>query len=489
MSEISRSSPTAPKPAATPVNRGPGAKPTEERGDAFSALLSQVAETRSEPTGETSAGESGARSDEPEANADKPAKDGSDNPAAQVLGWADTRSTADRTSPTATPVNAQAKPEATAAPAAAAANAAVAVKTDGASIDMTGMQPLATPQAINPAALPPGANNSVAGDATKPGVTGVNLTGMQPLATPQAIDPAALPPGANTASSRPAGTAAPALGDARDARTSITRRDAKSSATVDTSTVGLRAPPTTWQPLTSASARGTAAAGGIDPMRGRGAAWANSTVSLDLSTARDADSMAGNTVSLTARLSALLAGQTQPNGAAPTPLLGATQEAGGSPAELPSPADLLASAEAAPELEPGQISHWSTQHLRHAHLRLGEGARDSVDIRLSMQGQDLSVDFRTDNPDIRQSLAQQANQSLAALLERSGIALADVSVGAQQQQRQPQGQGGEPQRGGAGAQAGRGAVGRVEADALVATRLPAAQTLRADGSRPLDLFV
>jgi flagellar hook-length control protein FliK len=446
MSEISRSSPTAPKPAITPANRSPGAKPTEERGDAFSALLSQVAETRSEPAGETSAGESGAQSDEPEADAEKPAKDGSDNPVAQVLGWADSRSTTDRASATATAVNAQAKPEATAA----SANAAVAVKADGAGID---------------------------------------ITGMQPLATPQAIDPAALPPGANTAASRPAGTAASALGDARDARTSIARRDAKISATVDTTTVGLRTPPTTWQPLTSASARGTAAAGGIDPMRGRGTAWGNSTVSLDLSTAREADSMAGNAVSLTARLSALLTGQAQPDGAAPTPLLGATQEAGASPAELPSPADLLASAEAAPELEPEQVSHWSAQHLRHAHLRLGEGALDSVDIRLSMQGQDLSVDFRTDNADIRQSLAQQANQSLAALLERSGIALADVSVGAQQQQRQPQGQGGEPQRGGAGAQAGRGAAGRVEADASVPTPLSASQTLRADGSRPLDLFV
>ena len=485
MSEISRSAPSAPKPATAPANRGPTGKATEERGDVFSALMSLVAETRSAPAGEASAGESGAHSDETEADPRDPAKDDNNNPVTQLLGWADPRSLAGRGTTTATANRAQAISEAATA---ATAIAAAAVKTDGASVDITGMQPLATPQAIDPATLPRGAKTIAATDAAKPGATSANTISMQPIATPEAINPAAPPPSANTAAGRAAGAAA-ALGDARDARTSGTRRDAKANTTVDTTTMALRAPPATWQPLTSASARGTPAAGGSDALRGRAATWANSTVSMDLSAAREADSMAGNAVSLTARLSALLAGQAQADGAAPTPLPGATQDTGASPAEGPSAADLLASTEAAPEPEPEQISHWSTQHLRHAHLRLGEGALDSVDIRLSMQGQDLSVDFRTDNADIRQSLAQQANLSLAALLERSGIALADVSVGSQQQQRQPQGQGSEPQRGGGPTQVGRGATGRAEADPSVAVRTPVAQPLRADGSRPLDLFV
>jgi flagellar hook-length control protein FliK len=380
--------------------------------------------------------------------------------------------------------------------------------------NITGMQPLATPEVIDPAALTPGTNtaagsavgaaapalgnvpnaltSSTQRDSTQPGANSANsanTTGMQPLATREATNPAAVPPGANPAAGRAVGSAAPALGDARDARTSSTRRDTKTNTNTATdTTVALRAPAPTWQPLTNASARGTTAAGGSETLRGRSATWANSTVSMDLSAAREVDSVAGNAVSLTARLSAMLAGQAQADVAAPTPLLGATQDAGTHPAEAPSPADLLTSREAAPEPEPAQLSHWSTQHLRHAHLRLGEGALDSVDIRLSMQGQDLSVDFRTDNADIRQSLAQQANQSLATLLERSGIALADVSVGAQQQQRQPQGQGSEPQRGGGLAQVGRGPAGRAEAES-VAVRAPAAQPLRADGSRPLDLFV
>jgi flagellar hook-length control protein FliK len=465
MSEVSRSAPAAPKPAAAPASRGSAGKATEERGDAFSALLSLVAETRAAPAGEATAGESGGSSNETENDAQDPAKDGNDNPVAQLLSWADPRSSAGGVTPTGTADRAQATSQ--------AADVDV-VKTGGAGANITGMQPLATPKAINPA-------------ASAPSATGTNITGLQPLDTPEVIDPAALPPGASPAAGRAVGSAAPALGDARDARTSSTRRDAKTNTATD-ATVALRAPAPTWQPLTNASARGTAAAGGSETLRGRSATWANSTVSMDLSAAREVDSVAGNAVSLTARLSAMLAGQAQADVAAPTPILGATQDAGTHPAEAPSPADLLTSGEAAPEPEPAQLSHWSTQHLRHAHLRLGEGALDSVDIRLSMQGQDLSVDFRTDNADIRQSLAQQANQSLATMLERSGIALADVSVGAQQQQRQPQGQGSEPQRGGGLEQVGRGPAGRAEAES-VAIRAPAAQPLRADGSRPLDLFV
>ncbi len=211
---------------------------------------------------------------------------------------------------------------------------------------------------------------------------------------------------------------------------------------------------------------------------------------MDLSAAREADSVAGNAVSLTARLSELLTGKAQADGAAPTPLLGALQETGSARSEGPSPADLLPMPDAATEAEPSPLSHWSTQNLRHAHLRLGDGGLDSLDIRLSMQGQDLSVDFRSDNADIRQSLAQQANQSLASLLERSGIALADVSVGAQQRQPGGQGAGGEPGQGQGTAQNGRSTLGRADAaDPAMATRSLAQPATRADGSRPLDLFV
>ena len=497
MTEVSRSAPPAPKTATTPpsTNRGPAGKAPEERGDVFSALLSLVAETRdiqTPPADESLADGSGAQVDETAANTPNTIQDGSHNPLAQLLGWADPQAAADRT-----------------APGAAERGLATSGNTtqtlhagDGTGHDTTGMQPLTAPQAIDPATVSTGAK------------TGVNITGMQPLATPQAINAVAVPADTRTGinitgvqpnavpqaaeaavGSAPAGRSHGAVvpvPGAPDARTSSARRDAKASTAADSivnTTAGLRAPTTLWQPMTNASTRAAAPAGGSEALRAQGISWGNSTVSMDLSTAREADGVAGNAVSLTARLSAMLAGQAQTDGAAPAPLLGTTPEAGASPAEGSPPADLLPHGEAAPEPEPTQISHWSTQHLRHAHLRLGDGALDSVDIRLSMQGQELSVDFRTDNADIRQSLAQQANQSLAVLLERSGIALADVSVGAQQQQRQSTGQNSESQRDST-AQEGRSrAAARVQADASVAMHAPAAQALRADGSRPLDLFV
>lgn len=527
MTEVSRSAPPAPKAATPPpsANRSPAGKAPEERGDVFSALLSLVAETReiqTLPADESLAHGSSAQADETTPNT---TQDGSHNPLAQLLGWADPRGVADRTAPVATERNLTTSGSTT----------QTLHPGDGTGLDTTGMQPLTAPQAIDPATVPTG---------TK---TGVNITGMQPLATPEAIDavavqadtktsanitgrqslaipqainpatvpvdtktgvnitgvqPNALPQAAEAAvASAPAGrsqgTAVPTPGapGAPDARTSSARRDAKATTAAATDSIahtsaGLRTPTTLWQPMTNASARAAAPAGGSEALRARGVGWGNSTVSMALSAAREADGVAGNAVSLTARLSAVLAGQAPgTDGAANSPLLGATQEAGASATEGSPATDLLPQGEAAPEPEPTQISHWSTQQLRHAHLRLGEGALDSVDIRLSMQGQELSVDFRTDNADIRQSLAQQANQSLAVLLERSGIALADVSVGAQQQQRQSAGQNGEPQRD-TTAQVGRSrAAARVGADASVAMHAPTAHALRADGSRPLDLFV
>ena len=526
MTEVSRSAPPVPKTATTPTsaNRGPAGKAPEERGDVFSALLSLVAETRdiqTPPADESLADGSGAQVDESAANTPNTTQDGSHNPLAQLLGWADPQAVADRTAPGAAERGL-----------AASGNTTQTLHSgDGTGHDTTGMQPLTASQAIDPATVSTGAKTGVNITGMQPLATpqaidavavpadtktGVNITGVQPLTAPQAINavavpadtktginitgvqPNALPQAAEAAAvgSAPAGRfngAVVLMPGAPDARTSSARRDAKASTAADSianTTAGLRAPTTLWQPMTNASTRAAAPAGGSEALRAQGVGWGNSTVSMDLSTAREADGVADNAVSLTARLSAMLAGQAQTDGAAPAPLLGATPEAGASPAEGLPPADLLPRGEAVPEPEPTQISHWSTQHLRHAHLRLGDGALDSVDIRLSMQGQELSVDFRTDNADIRQSLAQQANQSLAVLLERSGIALADVSVGAQQQQqRQSAGQNGESQRDRT-AQEGRSrAAARVQADASVAMHAPVAQALRADGSRPLDLFV
>jgi flagellar hook-length control protein FliK len=437
MSEISRSAPPAPKPAAAPANRSQTGNASEQGGDAFAALLSMVADTRAAADNDASPGgpsvADGEASDTP---------DDDNNPVAQLLGWADPGS--------------------------------------------VGRASAAAPAATTPAATLATATATATGisDTTgKDKPAGLDISGMTALAKPEAIDPASLPPGAIAA------RAVAGQAEGRDARTTGVRRAAKTPAGNDPA-AALRASATSLQAQPVAAGRTTALGGVAETARGRGAAWAASTVSMDLSAARETGSVAGNAVSLTARLSELLTGKAQADGAVPTPLLGALQDASGAKSEGPSPADLLPMPDAATDAEPSPLSHWSTQNLRHAHLRLGNGGLDSLDIRLSMQGQDLSVDFRSDNADIRQSLAQQANQSLASLLERSGIALADVSVGAQHRQPGGQGASGDPGQGQGTAQNGRGAIGRADAsDAALAARSLAQPALRADGSRPLDLFV
>lgn len=125
--------------------------------------------------------------------------------------------------------------------------------------------------------------------------------------------------------------------------------------------------------------------------------------------------------------------------------------------------------------------NWGMQGMRHASLRVADGAQEAIDVRLSLSGQQVHVDFRTDSSEARASLQHSANQSLGDMLQRNGIQLGGVSVGAQ---GQPQGQGSEQRQGHAGNAQGR----EQGAPAPVATA-PSVPKVRADGSRPLDLFV
>lgn len=472
MSEVSRSAPSAPKPV-TPANRPQASGGNEDRSDAFSSLLSLVADTHTAPGNSADAdpqpspGESSVATSVTEDETGDAPDD--DNPVTQLLGWADPGSLG----------------RASAQPQAAATSAATPATT-----------PAATPTALATIAAATPATASVAAAASdktgKDKPAGLDISGMTALGKPEAIDPASLPPGtlaARAGAGSSAAVAAVGQSNGSDARTVGVRRDAKTPSGSDPA-AALRAPAAGWQPTAVAAGRPGAPGGVAETARGRGAAWAASTVSMDLSAAREADSVAGNAVSLTARLSELLAGRAQPDGGAHPPLLGGGQEAAPAKSDSLIPTDLLPTGEAPQKAEPALVSHWGAQQLRHAHLRLGDAGLDSLDIRLSMQGQDLSVDFRSDNADIRQSLAQQANQSLASLLERSGIALADVSVGAQNRQPGGQGASGDPGQGqgqGTG-QGARGAIGRAEGSDPT-TRPVAQPAMRADGSRPLDLFV
>jgi hypothetical protein len=148
-----------------------------------------------------------------------------------------------------------------------------------------------------------------------------------------------------------------------------------------------------------------------------------------------------------------------------------------------APASETVFATHAQEAEDMVDAHWGMPSLRHASLQVGEAGDDAIHIQLAMTGQELNLEFRTDNSEARATLAQEASQSLGDLLERSGIQLGNVSVGAQSQQ--PDDPGRAPTQ-----QATTSARGRAAGNSdHTATAAPVEPRLRSDGSRPLDLFV
>lgn len=136
----------------------------------------------------------------------------------------------------------------------------------------------------------------------------------------------------------------------------------------------------------------------------------------------------------------------------------------------------------AQEAEEVVEAHWGMPQLRQASLRVGEAGEDAIEIQLALSGQELNVEFRTDNSEARDTLAQDASKALGDLLERSGIQLGNVSVGAQNQQQGQPGRSPEPAP---NHPRGRAATGNDGAPATA----PLEQRPRSDGSRPLDLFV
>ena len=136
-------------------------------------------------------------------------------------------------------------------------------------------------------------------------------------------------------------------------------------------------------------------------------------------------------------------------------------------------------AEASAEAEGPTVSHWGTQHLRHASLRVGEGGADAIDIQLAVKGQEVQVAFQTDNAEARATLRESAGDALADLMQRSGIQLGSVSVGSQ----------GQAHSDGSSA---RPTVRNIESigrsGPAAETAAPAVRQPRTDGNRPLDVF-
>lgn len=132
--------------------------------------------------------------------------------------------------------------------------------------------------------------------------------------------------------------------------------------------------------------------------------------------------------------------------------------------------------------------------LRHASVRIGDGTEEAIDIRLALAGDTVNVNFRTDNDEVRAGLQHHAGESLADMMQRSGLQLSSLSIDAPSPQTAGQsGQPGHPGQGGgqspAQASPSQGIAGAAR-DRSPARAAPerVAITRRADGGPALDVF-
>jgi flagellar hook-length control protein FliK len=131
----------------------------------------------------------------------------------------------------------------------------------------------------------------------------------------------------------------------------------------------------------------------------------------------------------------------------------------------------------------------SPNQLRHANVRVGEGTDEAIDIRLSLEGDAVNVDFRTDNAEVRAGLQHNAGASLSDLMQRGGIQLGGVSVGAQSQQSRGQSGHADSAPSRVGASSGRSLSGtRGDDTPGLETRPRAPASPRSDGGPGLDIF-
>ena len=76
-----------------------------------------------------------------------------------------------------------------------------------------------------------------------------------------------------------------------------------------------------------------------------------------------------------------------------------------------------------------QVSYWVAQGVQNAQLTLDGFGGESVEVNISLKGSEAQIDFRTDQPEIRQ-LLEGAVAHLKDILKGEGLVLSGVSVGA-----------------------------------------------------------
>ncbi|TNF59514.1 MAG: flagellar hook-length control protein FliK [Burkholderiales bacterium] len=134
-------------------------------------------------------------------------------------------------------------------------------------------------------------------------------------------------------------------------------------------------------------------------------------------------------------------------------------------------------------LEDQDLRGWTATGLRQASLKLDQGSAEAIDIDISLRGQEVSVDFRTDHAEARSTLQSQAGQTLSEWLQRSGMQLGEVSVGGQATGDRPSANPSTPVP-----TAHRGGRTAAQGDASPETQ-PTGKSSAGNGRSSLDLFV
>jgi flagellar hook-length control protein FliK len=74
------------------------------------------------------------------------------------------------------------------------------------------------------------------------------------------------------------------------------------------------------------------------------------------------------------------------------------------------------------------VSHWASQGVQSASLQLDGFGDEPVEVRISVNGDMAQVDFRTNQPEVRQAIEGAASQ-LKDLMSGQGLQLTGLSIG------------------------------------------------------------
>jgi flagellar hook-length control protein FliK len=105
----------------------------------------------------------------------------------------------------------------------------------------------------------------------------------------------------------------------------------------------------------------------------------------------------------------------------------------GQPLASANPADSLfqvvpTTSAAASTVVAETVSYWASQGVHSASLQLEGLGDEPVEVRISVNGDMAQVDFRTNQPEVRQTIEAAASQ-LKELLTSQGIQLTGMSIG------------------------------------------------------------